>query len=194
MTVYTIGFSVPKSMISPTDWAMMLSALPNGYQLTGRAGNRVFVNLSGGSETHCGTVCVVDGEVRFEASNDNFGEWLIRRLKEKYPEANPERILWAVFVDLYGKWSMISQPMMDKEAVLKQVDYFHLEKKPVLCSFRAIDLSDEGVMTITTQKIFDDWQVTDIDEGPQLLLLTNLESASILPEFVRPNDYLSRLE
>ena len=193
MTINKIGYSVPKNMISPTEWALMLSALPVGYKLTGRAGRKVFVYTDGGGETLVATACMVEGEVIFEANDDNYGQWFIRKLKDKYPEANPERILWAVFIEVYEKWSLIGQPTGDREEAIKQVSYLHLEKNPTLCSFRAIDFSDEGVLTITSQRIMEDWQVTNVDEGPQLLLMTNLESAA-LSEFMRPVDYLDRLE
>lgn len=174
MTHY-VNFSLPKDAIEPADKALIESALPEGYHLGLRSGNSFAIH-SNAFNICQGVAEVIDGEVVFTIEDDAGGMRLLEKLKSRYPEYDDDRVLWAVFYQWHGYFSMLSQPTMDRELALSRVNHFPMGRNPVLCSFRAKDFLGMMVKTLTTQKIIDG-QVSDIDEGPMMIEMTNLELA-----------------
>lgn len=178
MSESKMSFSLPGSAVIPTEQALVMSSIPDGYKVELSLDGGYFIYPWGMSAAHpIGRVDMINGELIFVLfEGNNFSKPFMSALAKKFPAYDPERIVWAVFFEWYGKWSMVNQPGDDKLDQVRNLSYFHLERKPVLCSFRANDFDGTTVLTITTQRIWDNWQICDIDEGPTLIELTNLES------------------
>lgn len=170
-----LTFSLPKDAIEPVDKALIESALPAGYHLGLRSGNSFAIH-SNAFNICQGVAEVIDGEVVFTIEDDTGGMKLLEKLKSRYPEYDDDRVLWAVFYQWHGYYSMLSQPTTDRELALSRVNHFPMGRNPVLCSFKDKDFNNMMVKTLTTQKIVDG-QVSDVDEGPTIIEMTNLEIA-----------------
>ena len=173
-------FELPKEAVTPTDLALVMSALPAGYRIEGRLGGAYAVYVNG-ADVCIGTAQIVNGNIVFDIDTNRvndceYGKWFLRKVKEKYPDYDEDRILWTVVFRWYAGWSIVGRPSMNKEVALRKVQPFHLDKEPLLCSYRAGDDKGMGFSTVNSFEIDSNGVLSDIDKGPVAIKLTGLES------------------
>ena len=201
MTNSNLGFTLPLFAVKPSLRALIESSLPENYRIIEREDGSFAIfpiqfDVAIPSNA-IGSVREEYEDLVFELDDSSFASLLVQQLKEKYPNYNPDRIVWAVFYEWYGQHAMIGQPVIDKTGLERNLSMFNLERNPILCSFYAGDFDGMSVLTLTYQRIMPDWKVSSVDEGPVLVELSTLEMArgetSGSELFYRDNDPLDLL-
>lgn len=171
------GYVIPSSYIQPTQLAIIMSSLPDKYILAeGEDGYYVYFKAYRKTpDLAIAKVSMQGGQVVYEILDENLGKELLADLKTKYPQCDDDRVVWGVFYPWYDGWAMAGQWSDKPDGLTAGLTSFVLERKPLLLSFRAGDFDFNMGTSLTSQIILDNGTVSDEDNGPVFIEMTNLE-------------------
>jgi len=171
-----MSLNISVESVNITERAIIESALPKGYRISSVCGGDHFVRNAAG--VYVGFVYISERRVIFafdvSCASDHFRKAVI----EKYPECDPDRVVWGVFCDWHGMKSMLRGWSHSREEAISRIDeYVRRASNPVLCSFRAGDVIGMVFLSLTSFKLLANGEFSDQDDGPVVIELTNLEGS-----------------
>lgn len=183
-------FSLPKNILVPSMLAYVEAALPENYFVKVEAyieGIGFPVYSYDDPDTRVAYAMVEEYEVKFDPKVGPVGDEFMKQMAVKYPEYDGNRVIWAIFYEWYGQYSMQNSGSSAEE-LLKGITPWAQQRNPVLCSFRACDTDGGTIITLTSQKIVDG--KPGEDEGPIVVEMSCLESSrSMISEDERTEVY-----